>query len=141
MAPLRLIDDVLELRLVQVVESWPGYLYAVHLAGDDAAVGQISVRFDDDPSIALYAGNLAYEIEPAHRGHRYAARACRLVAAVARARGARELWIVTAPENLGSRRTAEAIGAEYVDTRPMPPDTDMFALGIREARRYRWRLE
>jgi len=47
---------------------------------------------------------------------------------------------VTSPENLASRRTAELAGAEYVDTHEMPRDTDMFAQGMKQARRYRWVL-
>lgn len=132
-------DGVLELRLSSVVAEWPAYLFEIHPIGAEASVGRISIRFDDDPSIALYAGNIAYEIDPGHRGHGHAARACRLLRLVARHHGVDELWIVTAPENVASRRTAEAIGAEFIDTLAMPPDTDMYAQGVRQARRYRWR--
>src|SRR5690606_41033012 len=62
------------------------------------------------------AGHLAYEIAPEHRGHHYAARACRLVRPLAREH-LEVAWIMTAPDNLASSRTAELAGAEYVDTR------------------------
>ena len=135
----RLADDTLELRLLEC-DDRPAYHLAIHLVGGATEVGRIILRLDADPSIALYAGNIAYEIDAAHRGHGYAARACRLLRPVAAFHGVSTLWIVTTPGNLASRRTAELAGGEYVDTHDMPPDTDMFAQGMRQAQRYRWVL-
>jgi len=135
----RLADATLELRLL-AVDDRPAYYFGVHLVGSGTEVGRVLLRLDADPSIAMYAGNIAYEIDPAHRGRRHAARACQLLRPVAAFHGVSTLWIVTSPENLASRRTAELTGAEYVDTHEMPRDTDMFAQGIKQARRYRWVL-
>ncbi len=132
-------DDTLELRLLEF-DDRPAYYLGIHLVGSGIEVGRIILRLDTDPSIAMYAGNIAYEIDPPHRGHRHAARACRLLRSVAAFHGVSTLWIVTSPENLASCRTAELAGAEYVDTHEMPPGTDMFAQGMRQARRYRWLL-
>ena len=135
-----LADDAIELRLLGVDMGMPSYCFAIHARGKDIELGQILIRFDTHPSIRLYAGNIGYEIEPGYRGQHYAARACRLLPPVARFHGLTELWIITSPDNLASRRTAELAGGEYVDTHDMPPDTDMYAQGVHRACRYRWRL-
>ena len=111
-----LADDTIELRLLDRNVDMPAYHYAIHLRGGASELGRIL------------------------RGRRYAARACRLLRPVARLHGVAELWIITSPDNLASRRTAELAGGEYVDTRDMPPDTDMYARGMHQARRYRWTL-
>jgi tagatose 1,6-diphosphate aldolase len=115
----------------------PGYELAIVLAGTQTRIGTLLLRVDEGPGVIGFAGQLAYEIVEDQRGHGYAARACRLVAPLARLHLA-VVWIMTAPDNFASRRTAEAIGAEYVDTRPVPPDSDIRALGIDQVRRYRW---
>ena len=46
-------------------------------------------------------------------------------------------WFMTSPDNLASARTAELVGAEYVDTREVPEHSDIRALGIRWVRHYR----
>ncbi len=135
-----LADATIELRLLDRNVDMPAYHFAIHLRGGASELGRILIRLDADPSISLYAGNIGYEVDPAHRGRRYAARACRLLRPVARLHGVAELWIITSPDNLASRRTAELAGGEYVDTRDMPPDTDMYARGMHQARRYRWTL-
>lgn len=135
-----LADDVARLRLLDRRVDLPAYYFAIELRGTATPVGRILLRLDADPSIPLYAGNIGYEVEPGHRGRGHAARACRLLRPIAVFHGVHELWIVTSPDNLASRRTAERAGGEYVDTHPMPPDIDMFAQGMLEARRYRWVL-
>ena len=134
-------DGVVELRAVDRHPfgdpSPPGYEFAIVLADSSTAIGTLLLRVDDGPGVVGFAGNLAYEIDPAHRGHGYAARACRLLAPLARLHLA-VVWIMTAPHNIASMRTAEAIGAEYVDTRTVPAESDIRELGIDQVRRYRW---
>ena len=52
-----LVDASLELRLLSAMHAWPGYHFAVQRV-DGATVGRVIVRFDDDPTIRLYAGNI-----------------------------------------------------------------------------------
>ena len=47
---------------------------------------------------------------------------------------------MTAPYNVASCRTAERIRGEYVETLAVPEGLDVYALGLRWARRYRWRV-
>lgn len=140
--PGELADDVLELRLVTgPTAGFVGYLFAIHHRGADVDVGRIILRVDrDDPALSTFAGHIAFAIEPEHRGHGHARRACLLLRPLALRHGFHELWLTTAPDNIDSQRTIERLGAEYTDTAAIPPDSDMIALGLRHVRRYRWRL-
>ena len=83
--PGHLVDDDLELVLL---EEYPGnpdigyvpaYKFEMQLTGTDTKVGNIELRVGDTRHIVMYGGHIAYEVKPRHRGHRYAARACRLL--------------------------------------------------------------
>jgi len=71
------------------------------------------------------------------RGHRYAARAVRLLLPLARRLGLDPLWITCDPENAASRRTLELAGAELVETVDVPPDCVIFQSGHPRKCRYR----
>lgn len=140
-----LADDEIELRVptdaVRGRTGPPLYLLGIYLRGTATEIGRISLRLDpDDPALVDYAGHIAFEVAPAHRGRRYALKATRLLAALARRHDRSELWLTTTPENLASRRTIELLGAQYVDTVPIPAHSDMRKLGIERVRRYRWTL-
>ena len=137
-----LTDGVIELRVLErhpfgVSDIPPCYVFATVLVGTEIEVGRLLLFVDDGPGRREYAGHIAYEIAAEHRGHRYAARACQLVRTVAREH-LEVAWIMTAPDNLASARTAELAGAAYVDTREVPEGSDIRKLGIRWVRRYRW---
>lgn len=135
-----LADDVLELRLLVDDHPRRASLFAIHLR-DGAEVGRILVRLDpDDPGLEAFAGHVAVEIAPEHRGRGHARRACLLLRPFARERGFDELWLTTAPDNLASQRAIASLGATHVDTVSIPVDSDMRALGLTAVRRYRWRL-
>jgi predicted acetyltransferase len=142
MAESVLTDGVIELRLLG--RSAPpdltvplGYEFAIVLAGTE--IGRLLLFVDDTPGRTEYAGHIAYEIAPEHRGRRYAARACLLVRSVAREH-LEVAWIMCSPDNCASARTAELVGAVYVDTREVPERSDIRALGVHWVRRYRWEL-
>lgn len=119
----------------------PIYLLGIYLRTTATELGRLLVRLDpDDPGLVGYAGHIAFEVEPAHRGHRYALKAARLVRPLALRHGFSELWLMTTPENVPSRRTIERLGACYVDTVTIPAESDMRQLGIERVRRYRWAL-
>jgi tagatose 1,6-diphosphate aldolase len=139
-----LSDGVVTLRVLErhglAGPIHPGYVFAIdHVDGRE--LGRLLLRVDDTPGVRTQAGHLAYEIAPEHRGHRYAARACRLALTLA-AEHLDAAWILTAPDNLASRRTAELAGAEYVDTQDLPPDSDVRqAIGATSVARYRVNLD
>ena len=141
--PGQLIDGDLELVLA---EKYPGdpargyvpaYRFKMRLAGHDQDVGGIDLRVGDTPHLAMYAGHIGYRVAPEHRGHRYAARACRLLLPLARSHGLKTLWITCNPDNLASRRTCELAGAEFVEIVDLPPDSEMYREGDRQKCRYR----
>lgn len=145
--PGKLVDDDLELVLDAqypgdpILHYVPAYTFKMKLVGQDGDIGRIDLRVGNTPHIVIYAGHLGYRVHPEHRGHRYAARACRLLFPLARSHGLSTLWITCNPENIASRKTCELAGAELVEIVDLPEDTDMYQRGERKKCRYRIKLE
>jgi tagatose 1,6-diphosphate aldolase len=141
--PGRLIDEDLELVLVEKVPGnptlnyVPAYRFKMTLVGQDKEIGRFDFRVGNTHQLVMYAGHLAYLVHPEHRGHRYAARACKLILPLARHHGFQTLWITCNPDNIASRRTCELAGAKLVEIVDLPEDTDMFQEGERQKCRYR----
>ncbi len=119
------------------VHKVPCYHFAMTHAETLAQVGWLRLRVGSTPHIECYAGHIGYTVEPEHRGHRYAARAVRLVVPFARMLGLDPLWITCDPENLASRRTLELAGAEFVEIVDVPEDCVIFQTGHPRKCRYR----
>jgi tagatose 1,6-diphosphate aldolase len=138
-----LMDRDLELVLVgkdpgDPARGWiPAYRFTMRLVGSDEEIGRIELRVGDTEPLHRYAGHIGYGVLEAYRGHRYAARACRLLLPLARRHGMRTLWITCNPDNLASRRTCELLGASLVEIVDVPEDTDMHQRGERQKCRYR----
>ena len=98
-------------------EILPYYYYDIYDV--QGPVGKISGRIGDNAH-SYYNGHLGYEIDPAHRGKRYAQRACKLVLPVARAHGMRRIHITCEETNIASRKTIEAIGAKLLEITAVP---------------------
>ena len=145
--PGKLTDGDLELVLIKKVPADPArqrvpvYRFRMRLTGQRAAVGSIELRVGDSDHLKMYAGQIGYGVLPRHRGHRYAARGCKLLLPLARTHGLKELWITCDPDNLASKRTCELAGAEFVEMVEVPEHTDLFKQGDREKCRYRIDLE
>lgn len=139
-----LLDRELELHLIErsaadPLRNWvPAYRFELRV--DGVRVGTASLRLGNSEYIHRYAGHIGYGVDPAHRGHHYAARACRLLFSLAREHGMTTLWITCNPENVASRRTCELVGGELVDIVDLPIDSDMYREGERQKCRYRIRL-
>ncbi len=141
--PGKLVDGDLELVLT---EKYPGdptigyvptYRFKMRLVGQDGDIGQAELRVGNTHFIIMYGGHIAYGVLPEHRGHHYAARACRLLLPLARRHGMKTLWITCNPDNTASRRTCELAGATFVEIVDLPEDIDMYWEGERQKCRYR----
>ncbi len=82
-------------------------------------------------------GNIGYEVDGPHRGHGYARAACRLVLPVARYHGMTSLYLICAEGNIASRRTIEHLGAEFLETCPVPREYFAWREGMERQRIYR----
>ncbi len=140
----RLSDGVVELRVEERVPAdptlghVPAYRFAIVPCDSGTHAGSVRLRVgtvEATPSL-LTSGHVGYEVDEPFRGHGYAARACRLIAPVARAHGLTELVITCDPDNAASRRTCERLGARLVGTFDVPPDHPMFAKGRRRVLRF-----
>ena len=72
-----------------------------------------------------YGGHIGYRVFEPYRGHHYAAKACRLLFALARKHGMAYLYITCNPENTASRRTCETLQGELLEIAELPDDNDM----------------
>jgi predicted acetyltransferase len=118
------------------VKGWvPAYRFFIFVGSEQ--VGRIDLRLGATDFMVRFAGQVGYEIDPPHRGHKYAARAVVLLKSVARIHSFEVLWISCNPENAASRRTCELAGAELVEIVDLPSDCDMYADGERRKCRYR----
>ena len=139
--PGPLSDGELDLVLVETKpgdpsREWlPGYLFEMRVGGRRA--GGLNLRIGNTRKIAMYAGHIGYAVEPEHRGHHYAERACRLILPLAKAHGLETIWITCNPDNIPSRRTCERLAAELVEIVLLPEDDDQYQRGDREKCRYR----
>ena len=136
-------DDVMELRLIRVLDAddvairpaaarflaaAPECRFAIHRRDDGTRVGRIHLRLTDDPTILRAVGHSGYEVDVLYRRQGYATRALRAVRRVARHYQVVPLWVLVAPANVASRRTAERAGFALVDTVATAPEA--LALGL-----------
>lgn len=141
--PGRLADGDLELRLYERFpgdpsRDWaPAYRFRMVHVRTGEPMGRIDLRVGYPQHLVLYGGNIGYSVEPQHRGHHYAARACRLLLPLARSHGMQTLWITCNPDNWASRRTCELVGAHLVEIVDLPAGSDMYQRGERRKCRYR----
>jgi len=108
-----------------------------HLSPIVPMAGSIGLRIGYTPDIERYFGHIGYHVFPPARGHRYAARSCRLLFPLARHHALRPLWLTTDPDNIPSRQTCELLGAVLVEVIDIPPDHLLYQRGQRRKCRYR----
>ncbi len=132
------------LRMRQTAEDdlakgWvPAYHFAICLP-DGTEVGLCDLRLGHNQKL-YYGGNIGYRVHPNYRGHRYAAKACRLLFNLARRHGLGYVYITCNPENTPSRRTCEILGGTLVEIADLPEDNDMYRLGERRKCIFRYEL-
>lgn len=144
--PGRLADGDLRLILEAkhpadpVKKYVPWYAFEMREIGDSRKIGTIRLRIGRTRPLTGWCGHIGYGVAEKSRGHRYAARSCRLIFPIAYAHGLRFIWITCAPKNMPSRRTCERAGGQYVDTVHVPKGTELYSSGVRRVRRYRFDL-
>ncbi len=119
----------------------PMYRFDMRRAGEPDAIGRIDLRVGDTDHLVRYAGHIGYRVEPEYRGHRYAARSCRLLFGLALRHGLNPLWITCDPDNLASRRTCELVGGQLIEIVRVPRNDELFRLGQTWKCRYRVDLQ
>ena len=136
-------DETVELRLLRVLGPTdaqvrspearflavaPECRFAIHRRSDGVRVGRIHLRLTEDVTILRAVGHSGYEVDGAYRRQGYATRALVAIRRVARHYEIAPLWVLIAPANLPSRRTAERAGLRLVDT--VAATDEALALGL-----------
>jgi len=111
------------------VHKVPTYYFHLRHAETGEEMGMINLRISSSVHVERYAGHIGYLVHPQFRGHRYAARALRLLQPFARKLQLDPLWITCDPENIPSQRSLELAGAQLVETVDVPPDCIIFQHG------------
>lgn len=142
LTPGKLVDDDLELKLKSTEDAIPvkNYVPVYHFEmvnkNTGEKMGQIDLRVGFNENIK-YGGNIGYTVDEKFRGHKYAARAVKLLLPFAKKHGLNEVFITCNPENAPSRRTIEIAGGQFVEVSDLPPDNDEYKLGHKQKSRYR----
>lgn len=143
--PATLQDRDLQLILASFehnsVHRVPAYSFRMAHAVTGEEMGSIRLRVGSTDHLERYAGHIGYRVHEPYRGHRYAARALRLLIPLARHHGLNPLWITCNPENIASRRTLEIAGAQFVEIVEVPEDCVIYQSGHPTKCRYRLDLD
>jgi len=143
-APGALKDNELVLELVDFtphpIHKVPTYYFRMVHVDSGEELGTINLRVGSSSQVELYAGNVGYTVHPAHRGNRYAARSLQLLTSVASKLGFTPLWITCDPENIGSRRSCEVAGAQFVEIVAVPESCVIHRVGHKQKCRYRLQI-
>ena len=115
----------------------PEYVFHITLAATGQRVGSISLRLGSSQYFLNHVGHLGFAVDPEHRGHRYAVRACQLLFPLARKHGINPLRLVCVPENTASHRTIERLGGVLEELVSVPKDGELYRQGERLNCRYR----
>lgn len=117
-----------------------GYLFTIYLRHTREYVGYVSLRLGESPGL-YYLGHIGYRIEEEHRGHGYAAQACRLMLPLMRQLRLGSAVITANVENAASRKTAENLGCVLERIAPVPPAYRALCAGATQKCRYIWRMD
>ncbi len=145
---LQIQHDDLILRFVGTEPVTPpdeealAYRFVMIHADSGAEMGQINIKAGYTEHIVLFRGNIGYSVHEGFRGHRYAARSCRLLVPVIERLGLDPVYITCNEDNTASRRTIESLGAEYLGNARVDATSPYLCYhpeNARDKRRYRWR--
>ena len=128
-----------EVSCLEDVEQGTEYVYHLLDADSGEQIGRMELRLGHDPAIE-FLGNIGYSIRPAYRGHHYAAKACQLLAPIAREKGMDYVTITCDTDNEPSRKTIESLGADFLGTLERQVSLNSSQNYVHEKYNYRWDL-
>ena len=137
-------SDEIYLQLVRVAEAdavkgWvPAYYFNICLPSG-LPVGKIDLRIGHNQKL-YYGGNIGYCVDEPYRGHHYAGKACKLLFELARKHELGYVYITCNVTNEASARTCEYAGGTLVAIEDLPEDNDMYKVGTRKVKIYRFEL-
>jgi predicted acetyltransferase len=121
-------------------KQWvPAYYFNICLP-DGTAIGYCDLRIGHNAKLYV-GGNIGYGIDEPYRGHRYAAKACKLLFGLAKRHGLDYVIITCQPDNIASARTCEIAGGRFLEIVDIPEDNEMYAEGKCKVRVYRFEIE
>ena len=142
-SPARISGEEVDLELTSTEAETrrycPAYHYNIVKTGSRYKVGNIDLRVGYDPEI-FCSGNIGYSVDDRQQGHGYAAKAALLLAPLARAHHMNIITITCNPDNIASAKTAENVGAKYLELIRLPRSSGQYKQGDRFKRRYIWDL-
>ena len=137
-------SDEIKLSLTYTSEAWPekGWLPAYYFdicLLDGTAIGTCDLRLGHNER-SYIGGNIGYGVKRKYRGHRYAAKACKLLFGLAQEHGMDYLIITCDINNIASIRTCEICGGEFLGIEDVPLDDNSFVWLGKKNRIYRFDL-
>ena len=114
----------------------PAYHFKICLP-DGTMIGRCDLRIGHTMSL-FFGGNIGYAVDDIHRGHHYAAHACKLLFQLAAKHDLRYVFITCDPANHASARTCELANGRYLETAPISEDNEMYAEGKRQVMIWRF---
>lgn len=135
-----IVGPIVSLRILSKVpqkgKELPFYWYSIVEAATGKTIGKISLKVGDGLQ-AYWGGNVGYEVDEPHRGHRYAYEAAKLLFPLARRHGMESLFISCEDDNAASARTIELLGGVLLEKGVPPKDYYAYSEGIGLQRVYR----
>lgn len=121
--PGSMIDNELKLKLGATFPynpdkgHVPAYQFVMTNTYTNAVMGGIDLRVGLTEKLKEYGGHIGYRVHEPYRGHRYAARSCRLLLPLIQKLDINPVVITCDPDNLPSVRTIESLGAALIATK------------------------
>lgn len=137
-------DNEICLKITKTVNAQPkkhyvpAYYFDICLL-DGTKVGSCDLRIGHNDNTYI-GGNIGYSILEQYRGHRYAAKAVKILFKLAKKHDMKYLIITCSPTNLASKKTCEICGGFYIETAKIPENNDMYLFGQRENLIYKFDL-
>ena len=135
------IDLILYRKIPAMYERFhvPSYHFKIKRHLTKTEVGRIDIRVGYNEN-TFYGGNVGYEIYPPYRGYYYAAKACQIIKRVGEMHGLEYLYICCVPDNIGSNKTCQKLGASFLGHFQIPLYNEMYDMGIRTINIYKWSI-